>query len=104
MNARKGFCIGAMASCLALVAAAALEMTTAGAAVAASAAPSGTVWLPYPNSDSLESGDGSLDLVTNFGSTANVTSSTAPLASATAVSAVSTNFTVLMRTADGSTG
>ncbi|MDQ1485930.1 MAG: hypothetical protein QOJ62_1623 [Actinomycetota bacterium] len=76
-------------------------LTSAGAAAAVPP----TSWVPYPNSDSIELGDGSLDLVTSFASSAaRVTSSTSPLSSATAVTAVTTNLTALLRASDGSTG
>jgi hypothetical protein len=75
------------------------------ASTAAHAASAHTVWVSYPNNDSIEQGDGSLDLVTNFASSvSNVTSSTAPLASSTAVTAVNSGLTALLRTSDGSTG
>lgn len=75
------------------------------ASTAAHAASAHTVWVSYPNSDAIEQGDGSLDLVTNFASSvSNVTSSTAPLASSTATNAVNTGLTALLRTSDGSTG
>jgi hypothetical protein len=75
-------------------------------APAASAAPAAhTVWVPYPTNDSLELGDGALDLVTSFAAGASsVTSSTASLASATAVTAVNANLTALLHTSDGATG
>jgi hypothetical protein len=73
---------------------------------AAHASPSSvTAWQSYPNNDSIEQGDGALDLVTSLNSSSGkVTSSSAPLASSTASTAVTTNLTVLLRNSDGSTG
>jgi Malectin domain/Carboxypeptidase regulatory-like domain/Glycosyl hydrolase family 52/Domain of unknown function (DUF4965) len=75
------------------------------ALTAAHAAPAPvTSWESYPNSDSIEQGDGALDLVTSLNSSSGkVTSSTAPLVSSTAGTAVNTGFTVLLRNSDGTT-